>query len=187
MRDRKRLFISIDISKEARDYFREFRDRYYDLPGKWVDPNILHITLSFLGNVAKENIPQLIDEIAEVCASHEPFRISLENIEFDSMPPRKIHAKMGANESLSDLYGDIREILSDLPFAVHRQRPHIEAHVTLCRFNSFSFRDMSTEDIPNIDEQVNMSFPVESAHLIESKLRRGGPEYFVLQSFSLGA
>lgn len=193
MRDRKRLFIAIAVSNEVKDFFRYFKDKWYDFPGRWTQVDNLHITLSFLGNVREEDIPILIDGVAEIVQNHNPFSLKIEKMDFekDFNPkeklPRMIWARVGESEGLSALHKDITLKLNDLPVDIHVQRPQLSAHITLCRFNSISLQKWHNDELPSVAEEVNISFPVESIYLMESKLRRGGPEYFVLQSFLLGA
>jgi len=193
MRDRKRLFIAIDISREAKERLRAFKDRLYDFPGRWTSLDKLHITLSFLGNIREEDIPSLFDVIEKTVESHNPFSLTTESVSFDrdflsaEKNPRMIWAKVGESEKLQKLYRDLASAYLDLPFSVHSQRPTLSAHITLCRFNSISLKRWHSDELPQINEDINVSFPVESIHLMESKLRRGEPEYFVLQSFQLGA
>lgn len=193
MKDRKRLFVAIEISKEAREHLRQFRDRLYDFPGKWTDIDNLHVTLSFLGNVNEGDIPTLIDGLQQAAESSIPFKLNIEKITFNSSDikgekmPKMIWADIAENNELQKLYKEVSRELTELPFFVHSQRPRFSPHITLCRFNSISIRKWHGEELPQINEDVSISFPVESIHLMESKLRRSGPEYFVLQSFTLGA
>jgi 2'-5' RNA ligase len=45
---------------------------------------------------------------------------------------------------------------------------------------------MDQEEIPEVDEIIDLAFTVESIEVMESELKRGGPVYTVLESSNLG-
>jgi 2'-5' RNA ligase len=58
-------------------------------------------------------------------------------------------------------------------------------HITLGRVRKWEWQKMSPECVPDIEEQLEVSFKVESFSLIESKIRRKGPDYDVIEEFKL--
>ncbi len=58
-------------------------------------------------------------------------------------------------------------------------------HITLARIKSWEFRKMPLASIPEVDEEINLSIPVSSFVLMESKLEKGGPVYEVISKFEL--
>lgn len=42
---------------------------------RWIDPPAWHLTLAFLGPTSVEEVPRLIDALAEVASNHAPFTI----------------------------------------------------------------------------------------------------------------
>ncbi|MCU0653470.1 MAG: hypothetical protein MUD10_04385, partial [Candidatus Pacebacteria bacterium] len=59
-------------------------------------------------------------------------------------------------------------------------------HVTLARINQSGLRGMDVRDLPVIEESVGRTFLVESVEVMESELKRGGPDYAILESLRLG-
>jgi hypothetical protein len=45
---------------------------------------------------------------------------------------------------------------------------------------------MDVRDLPVIEESVGRTFLVESVEVMESELKRGGPDYAILESLRLG-
>lgn len=58
-------------------------------------------------------------------------------------------------------------------------------HITLARLNAFEWRAIEPEERPEINENIELPFTVESIELMESVLKRTGPVYTILESFSL--
>ncbi|PIP23993.1 MAG: RNA 2',3'-cyclic phosphodiesterase [Candidatus Nealsonbacteria bacterium CG_4_10_14_0_2_um_filter_38_17] len=63
-------------------------------------------------------------------------------------------------------------------------RPY-SPHITLGRIKEWEFRKIEPEERPDINEEIHLTFPVESIELMESKPERGGPSYTVLNSSKL--
>ena len=63
-------------------------------------------------------------------------------------------------------------------------RPYIP-HITLGRIKQWEFRQIEPEERPKIEEEISLSFEVNSIEVMESDLKRGGAEYTVLESAPL--
>lgn len=73
-----RLFTAIDLEQSALD---ELDQIMHGLPGaKWVKPENLHLTLTFIGDVSEQKESQLIEELAEASIGIEPFSIRLKGV-----------------------------------------------------------------------------------------------------------
>ena len=58
-------------------------------------------------------------------------------------------------------------------------------HVTLARISTFSWRTIEPEERPEVNEDIDMIFNVESIEVMESELKRGGPQYTIIESHNL--
>ena len=58
-------------------------------------------------------------------------------------------------------------------------------HVTLARIREWEFRRIELEERPLVEEDISLDFEVNSVEIMESELKRGGPEYVVLESIPL--
>jgi len=193
-----RLFIAVQLPETFRNWFEGFRSRWQDFPVKWTDVEHVHLTLSFLGNVPVEHLPDLISALEEVGERHLPFSLVFTSVEYGpdqrrprmntptkGRGPRLIWARAEESAKFSRLYADIRRELSMLPFPLHENRPKGEPHVTVARFNSLLLREWREDTLPEISEALSIPVSIDTFHLFESKLRRSGAEHFVLQSFML--
>jgi len=55
-------------------------------------------------------------------------------------------------------------------------------HITLGRIKTWQFRQIEPEERPEINEDIDLTFEVKSIEIMESQLKKGGPEYTVLES-----
>lgn len=66
-----------------------------------------------------------------------------------------------------------------------KENREFRPHITLARVNAFDWRSIEVEERPEIEENIDLMFTVESIDVMESELKRGGPQYTVIESFSL--
>jgi len=55
----------------------------------------------------------------------------------------------------------------------------------LARIRTWEFREIEPEEEPEVNEEINLTFEVNSIEVMESQLKRGGAEYTVLESCQL--
>jgi len=58
--------------------------------------------------------------------------------------------------------------------------------MTLGRIRQWQFKRIEKEEIPSLGE-INLKFRVNSIEVMESELKRSGPDYTILKSFPLKA
>lgn len=58
-------------------------------------------------------------------------------------------------------------------------------HITLARIIEWEFRKFDLDERPEINEEIDLPFTVESIEVMESELKRGGPQYIILESHQL--
>jgi 2'-5' RNA ligase len=82
-----------------------------------------------------------------------------------------------------------KELLSlqkDLVRALGYQEEHpFSLHITLARLSEWEFRMIELEERPEVNEEISLKVPVSSFQIMESKLRRTGAEYSVIESIPL--
>ncbi len=50
---------------------------------------------------------------------------------------------------------------------------------------TWQWKQIEPEERPDVAEEINLNFEVDSIEVMESVLKRGGPEYTVLESYPL--
>lgn len=182
-----RIFIAINLPQEIKTKLGNYQSFWQDLPAKWVKPENWHITLAFLGYLNDEELLKVCQITKEVAERHSPFLINLKKIVYGppkKMPPRMIWVEGEKSEELGKLQKDLENSLAGKINFETENRPYTP-HITLARIRQWEFRQIEPEERPEINEEIDLSFQVNSIEVMESKLKRGGAEYTILESFLL--
>jgi 2'-5' RNA ligase len=59
-------------------------------------------------------------------------------------------------------------------------------HITLARIKQWDFKRIDPEERPQVEEDINFNFSVDSIEIMESQLKRSGAVYSILESHQLG-
>jgi RNA 2',3'-cyclic 3'-phosphodiesterase len=96
-----RLFTALEIPAATRTHLSLLRA---PLGGaKWIEPEDMHITLRFVGDIDDRTADEFADLLAEIHA--EPFQVSIQDVgSFGGREPRVLWAGVEAGEPLAALY-----------------------------------------------------------------------------------
>jgi len=186
---RHRIFIAINLPEDIKKKLTDYQAKWLELPCRWTKKENLHITLMFLGYLSDEELLEVLRLTREVTQKHKPFSINLKKIIYGppkKMPPRMVWAEGEKSEELGKLQSDLENSLLASPVKKmeSESRPYAP-HITLGRIKAWEFRSIEPEERPEVNEEINLSFEVKSIEVMESELKRGGPEYTVLESAPL--
>jgi len=155
---------------------------------KWSEPDQLHLTLNFLGEVPDEKIPQVCEIMRQTLAEHNSFSFQLDAIGAfpKSRRPRIIWAGVGDGASnLSRIYYDLRENLDEL--RLERDRKAFRPHITLGRIrNQERWPDSMIEYLDGEQNLQLGSADVDEVVLFSSFQEKAGADYTVMDRVSLG-
>jgi 2'-5' RNA ligase len=77
-----RTFIAIELDENVRDGLArvqaKFKKQAPDGSVKWVNPEVIHLTLKFLGDTPVSKISKVADALAAACQGVDPFELSFE-------------------------------------------------------------------------------------------------------------
>lgn len=183
-----RVFIALNLPKKERERVhraaRPLRDA--GLPVRWVEPDNLHITLKFLGEVRQDRVPSVEERVATVAHSTAPLTLALAG--FGAFPtvrrPRVVWLGVEATPELRCLKQDLEWALSDCGFETETRAFH--PHLTLGRATP----DNGAGAFRGLDEVVaGMDFrrevPVHTMDLMRSHLSKSGAQYTAVASAKL--
>ena len=190
---KRRLFIAINLPEEVKRKLAEWQGKmeiqlhpnHSEI--NWVRKDNLHITLVFLGSVNDEGIVEICKITKEIAEKHSPFLVNFKKISYGppgKTPPRMIWVEGEKSKELGKLQQDLENSLGNANLGKTEAREYT-LHLTLGRIKEWEFRKIEPEERPEINEEVSLSFEVNSIEVMESELKRAGPEYCVLESASL--
>lgn len=170
-----RCFIGIFVPEGVKNEILKIQDELRKLPieCKFVEPNNLHICLSFLGDIEDEEIDKIRQKLAVIGSSV---------VKFKSVAH---HLKLIPNEKYTrvivlDVFDEQKMLLLLSKSVVEKIGGDAKPpHITLCRVRNITDKPMFIEKIKDL--KINASeFTVDKICLIKSELSRSGPVYSVL-------
>ena len=183
----KRVFLALNLPEKIKEELLNFQKLWPTLPCKWVKKENLHITLLFLGNLNETQLKELQKKAQEIALQFSPFFVFLEKITYGPQikKPRMVWVKVKREENLLKLEKKLKEEIFALPSFKYKQKEEREflPHITLARLKSWEFQRLDPQERPEIKEDLSLKFEARSFEIMESKLKRGGAEYFILESF----
>ena len=187
-----RLFVAVTLPAEARDAIARLIQglRAADLTGvRLVDPDGVHLTLKFLGNVDSTRVPTLTGALNAVGGDAAPFALHLHGVGVfpDRRSPRVLWAGVsGDTEALAALARRVDDACANVGFA-REQRP-FSPHLTVARLRDRAFADdrqRAGTVLADIGLALGESFAVKAFHLIRSTLTPSGPIYDTVHTVTL--
>jgi len=181
-----RTFIAIPLPTEVKAVLSELVQvlavQVPDRSIRWVKPQLMHITLRFLGDTVASSLPILGDTLDNLAAQHDAFKLRLDQLGCfpNKKRPRVIWIGLsGQLDAARALKQDIDNSL--LPLGWESEKRSFNPHLTLGRVKDRrQLRDVKWEaDV----EQVIV--PARTIQLIESELLSSGPIYTVRHKSNL--
>ena len=185
---RHRIFIAINLPENVKKKLADYQSNWPELPIRWTKKENLHITLMFLGYLSDEELLEICKITKEVVSRNSAFTINLKRICYGppkKMPPRMVWAEGEKSTELGKLQKDLENSLSASSVGLESEARPYTSHITLGRIKVWEFRQIEPEERPDINEEINLSFEVNSIEIMESELKRGGPNYTILESCPL--
>lgn len=189
-----RTFIALEISAEMKEMLGRIEShlRYAGADVKWVRPEIVHLTLKFLGEINEKKAAEVKAALDAVAKSLRQFDITLKDLgAFPKIEqPRVIWVGLdrGAAESIA-LAAAVDEALSKLGFA-REERP-FSPHITIGRVRSPLNKDKLREKIASAGPDFQLcavpAHRVSAVILFQSTLTPHGPIYTKIHESKLAA
>jgi 2'-5' RNA ligase len=184
-----RVFIAINLPEKVKSKLADFQVKWPDLPCRWTSRENLHITLMFLGYLSDEEMMKVCEETRQAVSKHEPFSLTLKKIVYGppkKSPPRMVWVEGEKSIELGKLQKDLEDALLSSPTGqIQKESRPYSPHITLGRIRMWDFRRLEPETRPEIAEEIDLTFEVDSIEVMESQLKRGGPFYTVVESMFL--
>jgi 2'-5' RNA ligase len=182
-----RSFVAIELSKEAKKGLANLRrelERDEHRFVKWVDPEGIHLTLKFLGNIPSRRVTEITEAMKKAAQGISPFLLEISGLgAFPSLKQaRVVWVGIGGElDKLSTLQQNIDSALAALGFA-REERPFLP-HLTVARVRegaSASERGRFGELVGSATFEGNYHVEVEAIKLMRSQLTPAGALYTCL-------
>ena len=186
-----RLFVAVHLDPALRPAVEAMRRQLVEAwPRgqelvKWVEPHNLHFTLKFLGEVEEARLQGVLAALRVVEAS-APFRLQLVGLGAFPRPRGARVLWVGVGEGaaqLSRLAARVEDALGPLGFP-REDRP-FSPHLTIGRLRVPAHHPELEAVLGRKSDVEIGSQSVQSVELVQSVLRRPGPEYTVVRSYPL--
>jgi 2'-5' RNA ligase len=144
---------------------------------KLVEPENLHISLSFLGEVQEDEVPTICAGLDVACNGFSKFTAKITKVSL--IPNEKYLRVIAADvESMNGVLEKLRlKIHSDLGGSSH------PSHITLGRVREVTNKSFVAEHLKGVS--FNSFFEVKSVCLIKSVNARSGPAYQIVHESEL--
>jgi 2'-5' RNA ligase len=186
MSDALRLFVGIDVGPvwtEALSSTANSLEQAIGRNGRWVRPELYHVTVLFLGNQAADNVEAISDALTDAAMGVRPFELRLrEVVRFG----RHEHGALVA--AVDDPSGTLQRLRARLDNALKHHRIQFDArtlvpHVTLVRPR----RNAGPLPQPDLDLRSTSPLKVSEVSLVRSDLQQTGPHYRTIATSPLGS
>ncbi len=183
----KRLFIAIKIKPEP-NLIKVYHDVKYHCQFskvKWVDENLFHITLKFLGDTPEDKIKVVENAMEETVADFNSFSFDIQGVGvFGSYyRPRVIWFGLQKSDRLKALGSALVKELEKKGFENDRQ--NFVPHLTVGRIKYIQDKKRLQQVVDQYKNTYLQSVKVDRIILYESILKREGPQYFSLREVYL--
>jgi len=186
-----RCFIAIDIDQQIRKALANLQQ---ELQGKadikrsdakWVNPENIHLTLKFLGEIKDEQAVDICNITGDVASRHESFELDVESVgHFGGRSARVLWVGTGQNiDKLLQLQQDLEQQLDLAGWP--REARKFSGHLTLCRIRNTRAGVKLAQLARDYRDFRLGTMPAESVSVYQSQLTPQGPIYTVLGNYKL--
>ncbi len=182
MRVKRRLFVGTFTPID----FKEVKERVEGLgiEGKWVEPENLHLTFRFLGEVEEEKVRQIVQMLKGRLRGAPPFKVKYRGLgTFKKNGVERVLWIGVYSEEIGEVKRRVDQAL--MPFGFTPEE-NFTPHVTLLRIKRVRRRIKFRSYIHSMEEYLFCEREERRVCLVESKLTPQGPKYKVVEEFQLG-
>jgi len=187
-----RCFIAIDIDKKIRDLLGDLQRQLrgsIDVKKKsdinWVNPDNMHLTLKFLGEIKDEKAADVCNIVKAVAGKHKSFELDIETVgHFGGGSPKVLWVGTGeGSENLLKLQKDIESSLALAGWP--EEAREFAGHLTICRIrHPIAGMKLAKASEDYKDFKLGTT-SADSVCVYQSELKPNGPVYTRLGNYKL--
>lgn len=187
-----RAFLSVNLDGTLKKEFSLIQeDLKKEITGvRWVKPELLHVTLKFLGEIDEEVISTLEAPLNELAKNHTPFSVTFSGLGvFPTFSrPRVIWIGMDkGSEEFARLVQNLEAAMASQPFSFPETKnggKDFVPHLTLGRAKK-NRRPLIPGNVLSRQWKCDIPLTVDRYYLMRSELQPSGPVYTPLKEFLL--
>ncbi|MFW5901776.1 MAG: RNA 2',3'-cyclic phosphodiesterase [Thermodesulfobacteriota bacterium] len=185
-----RAFIALPLPWDVRSHLRRVQAelKKQDWPVKWVQPDNIHLTLKFLGDVPETDIPAIRQAMEAAADGFGAIRLSAGGLgAFPGVKrPRVIWCGVSGDlEALKSLHESLETELAAL--GIEKEGRAFKGHLTLGRVKGRVPPEALVDAVTRHGQAESPFFTGDCLYLYQSRLKPGGPEYRELACVRLTA
>mgnify|MGYP000334632078 CR=1 FL=1 len=172
-----RLFIAVNLPDDLRGRLVSVQEQLPKHGLKLVEPENLHLTLKFLGEVREGTVSEVARAMTEVVADQASFEVEIAGLGAfpDLRRPRVVWAGVTrGKQDVMSLQARLEDALQPLGF---QREKDFHPHVTLARVKLPAAARMIADVVRGAKSAVFGSFAVREVDLVKSTLTPKGPIY----------
>jgi 2'-5' RNA ligase len=186
-----RCFIAIDIDEQIRKALANLQEELQDKAdikrsdAKWVNPDNIHLTLKFLGEIKDEQTVDICNITDDVVSRHKNFELDIESVgHFGGKSARVLWVGTGQNiNKLLQLQQDLEQQLDEAGWPKEARK--FSGHLTLCRIRNARAGAKLAQLAREYKDFKLGTMPADSVSVYQSQLTPQGPIYTVLGRYEL--
>jgi len=186
-----RCFIAINIDEQIRKALGNLQN---ELQGKadikrsdakWVNPETIHLTLKFLGEIKDEQVVDVCNITEQIAGRHKSFELDIQSVGyFGGRSARVLWVGAGQDcDNLLQLQEDLDRQLDSAGWP--REARKFSGHLTLCRIRNTKAGIKLALISEEYKDYKLGTIPVDSLSVYESQLMPKGSIYTVLGNYQL--
>jgi RNA 2',3'-cyclic 3'-phosphodiesterase len=181
---RLRTFIAVPINETVRKKAVALQQQLAQLGSKvkWVEPENLHVTMLFLGEVDQREILEVCKAVEKTAANLPPFSMTVAEVGGFPNLRRPRTLWIGVSEGSAELvrlHDDLEKALLQLG-GYRREERGFTPHITLGRVRGDELTPELNAALTHNASWVGGAVAVAEVHVMSSELTAAGPAYTVL-------
>lgn len=187
-----RSFIAIELPREIKLAIASLQDKLKasgGAPVRWVDPDNIHLTLKFLGDIDTGITGRIAAALEEAARGTHPFKVEVSGLGVFPNPRRVQVVWVGLTGELEKL-GQLQKRIEDglVPLGFPAEGRAFTPHLTLARVRDYAGPDERQklgQLIEKTEFDVKYAIKVNTVQLMRSQLTREGPVYTRISTIEL--
>jgi len=183
-----RCFIAVDINDKISGRIDKLQSELKRLLKnqtgiKWVKPQLIHLTLKFLGEIEDSQIDLITQAIERICRGFKSFELEFSAVGTFGRPPKVLWLGIEKPvKELQKLAADIEQACEELGFP--REDRDFSPHLTLARIKEARPDRQLPQIMDNFKKFDAGAVTVDAVCFYKSQLTSDGPVYTLLNKIN---